>query len=194
MSKAEEVFRSELALIHDPNIRAFILRVFDKLAPEYFWIAPASTSGKYHPAISLGEGGIVRHTKLAVWWGVELMWASPQDWPNEEADEIIAALLLHDLKKNGEALSPSGRPTMDNATAIHGVYLGEQIEKRLYPPGVDPTRQERVIIDAIETHMGKWTAEGCRQPTSALERLVHMADYCASRRVDAEMKQLMEAA
>lgn len=194
MSKAETVFKTELAMIRSPEIRAFVLRVFDTLAPEYFWTAPASTSGKYHPAISLGAGGIVRHTKLAVWWAVELDRAVPRDASQSATfiDEVIAALLLHDLKKNGEALSPMGKPTLDNATAIHGVYLGDQIEVRLFPPGTKPNDWQQRIINAIKTHMGRWTAEGYAQPSTDVDVLVHAADYCASRRVDGVMSGLMK--
>lgn len=194
MSKAETVFATELAMIHDSSIRAFVVRVFDSLAPDYFWTAPASTSGKYHPAISLGPGGLVRHTKLAVWWASELVRVEiPEPGRSTFVDEVIAALLLHDLKKNGESLSASGRPTLDNATAIHGVYLGEQIKMRMFPPGTTPTISEQRIIHAIKTHMGRWTAEGYGQPDTDVDTLVHLADYCASRRVDGQMTGLMRS-
>lgn len=191
MSKAETVFKTELALIRNKDIAVFVLHVFDTLAPEYFWTAPASTSGKYHPAISLGAGGIVRHTKLAVWWARELA-SADNHWDGCTLDEAIAALLLHDLKKNGEALSPMGKPMLCNATAIHGVYLGTQIETQLYPPGVQPSLSEQRIIHAIKTHMGRWTAVGYEQPSTDVDMLVHAADYCASRRVDGVMAELME--
>ena len=190
MSKAEEVFRHELSLIRDAGIKEFVLKVFDRLAPGYFWTCPASTSGKYHPAISLGEGGLVRHVQYAVWWAEELIKVrdlESGDWH----DEIIAALLLHDLKKNGEAMTPAGKPTLADSTAFHGIYLGEQIELRMYPPGNGPSARERRIIDAIKTHMGRWTTMGHPQPSSDVEHLVHLADYCASRRADGVMEEML---
>ena len=36
------------------------------LLPDYFFRVAASSTGKYHPAFSLGEGGLLRHTKAAV--------------------------------------------------------------------------------------------------------------------------------
>ena len=104
---------------------------------------------------------------------------------------VIAALLLHDLKKNGEGLDSRGKPTLADATAFHGVYLGEQIEKRLYPPGKQPPVRIQRIIAAIKTHMGRWTMAGHPQPESEVEVIVHLADYCASRKVDAATKAVM---
>jgi hypothetical protein len=194
MSKAESVFREELVMIRNPEIRAFVLRVFDTMAPDYFWTVPASTSGKYHPDISLGVGGLVRHTKLAVWWAVELSRIEiPRTGDAGFMDEVIAALLLHDLLKNGDTLSPFGKPTLDNATAIHGVYLSEQIRIRVFPPGTSPNDWQHRIMHAIGTHMGRWTAEGYGQPDTDVDVLVHLADYCASRKVDAAVARIMPA-
>ena len=37
-----------------------------------FWTMPASTSGKYHPAHSLGQGGLIRHTRAVVLFAVRV--------------------------------------------------------------------------------------------------------------------------
>ena len=66
-----EVFETELNYISDDKIRDSTRYLLEKL-PDYFYTMPASTSGKYHPEFSLGEGGLVRHTKAAVRIAVEL--------------------------------------------------------------------------------------------------------------------------
>jgi hypothetical protein len=167
------------------------------MAPDYFWTCPASTSGKYHPQISLGEGGLVRHTKLAVWWGVELM--RMLDLDANQYNAVIAALILHDLKKNGDKLI-NGKPTLPNCVNVHGTRLAEEIRVRMFPPGVEIEPVYEMILDGIAYHMGRWTEPDrgkvtrlsvgwCRTQSN---QIVHIADYCASRKVDAKTKGLQD--
>ena len=51
---------NELNYIKDENFRNNIEKILNSL-PEYFWKVAASSTGKYHPEFSLGEGGLVRH-------------------------------------------------------------------------------------------------------------------------------------
>lgn len=196
MPDASEVFADELKLIKSQEVRDFVLRVFDTMTPDYFWTCPASTSGKYHPQVSLGEGGLVRHTKLAVWWGVELM--RMYDPTPEQYDAVVAALILHDLRKNGDRLV-NGRPTLKNCVNIHGNMLAGDIETQMFPPGVKIGSVYEMILAGIAYHMGRWTDPDWKNCTGFSEewedewitRIVHMADYCASRKVDAKTKELM---
>lgn len=196
MPNANEVFADELKLIKSQEVRDFVLRVFDTMTPDYFWTCPASTSGKYHPQVSLGEGGLVRHTKLAVWWGVELM--RMYDPSPEAYDAVIAALILHDLRKNGDRLV-NGRPTLPNCVNVHGTLLAEEIGRQMFPPGIEPGSVYNMTLDGIAYHMGRWTDPNWKYQTMESEewlltwerRIVHMADYCASRKVDAKTEELM---
>jgi len=61
----------ELNQIVDKQIKAFTEHVLNN-APDYFWLVSSSSSGKYHPEQSQGEGGLVRHTKAAVYFAVKL--------------------------------------------------------------------------------------------------------------------------
>ena len=61
----ENVFNVELNRIQDQNVRASTELLLNML-PDYFFEIPASSSGKYHPVFSLGEGGLVRHVKVAM--------------------------------------------------------------------------------------------------------------------------------
>ncbi|MCP4541691.1 MAG: hypothetical protein GY832_31550 [Chloroflexi bacterium] len=199
MSKATEVFREELGRIKNDTVRDFVVRVIDTMAPDYFWTCPASTSGKYHPQISLGEGGLIRHTKLAVWWGAELM--RMDDWTDDTHDAVIAALLLHDLKKNGDKLV-NGRPTVKNCVNVHGTNLAAEMRMRMFPPGTSIPPLIDMVLDGIAYHMGRWTCpnwktsppESKEWGDTRLRKVVHMADYCASRRVDVKAMELKHAA
>ena len=197
--KAEEVFKDELNKIQNPKIKDFVLQCFDELCPDYFWTCPCSTSGKYHPKVSLGEGGLVRHVKLTVWWGVELvkMWPTI---PETAHDEILAALLLHDLIKNDEGLGEDGRPLDRSVTGTHGVTLANRIEAYYDLAGKKDVRFRR-IVTAIRDHMGKWTTGFIRTTEDVVQNIkedhivcitTHLADYCASRKVDDKMLELLE--
>ena len=67
-----EVFRKELDYIKDDRIRSSCEIILDML-PDYFYEIPASSTGKYHPDFSLGDGGLVRHVKVAVRIAKELL-------------------------------------------------------------------------------------------------------------------------
>ena len=198
MTKAETIFAHELQLIHDPEIKDFVTTCFDKLCPDYFWTCPCSTTGKYHPQVSLGVGGLVRHTKLAVWWGIELSRAlctssGLKDIPLLVLqNEIIATLLLHDMIKNGKGLNAQGYPFDRGVTGTHGVTLLKKINKEILDYGSEGENDsfDRILI-GIGGHMGIWTTDQWYRPDSkedptnkAFAQLIHLADYCASRKVD----------
>ena len=195
MAKAETIFQKELNQIHDTTIRDFVIDCFDKLCPDYFWTCPCSTTGKYHPQVSLGIGGLVRHTKLAVWWGIELSRAlctSPglKDIPLLILqNEIIATLLLHDMIKNGKGLNAQGYPLEKGVTGTHGMTLASKIVNII--PEAGPGNSLYRIICGIAGHMGIWTTDEIYRPENrkgperrAFANLIHLADYCASRKVD----------
>ena len=195
MTKAETIFAHELSLIHNKDIKQFVIDCFDKLCPDYFWTCPCSTTGKYHPKVSLGVGGLVRHIKLAVWWGIELLHAlstSPElkDIPPVQLyDEVIATLLLHDMIKNGKGLNAKGYPLDRGVTGTHGVTLASKINSEIFTQKANDFF-ERILI-GIAGHMGIWTTDSLYKPenqanptTRAFMNLIHLADYCASRKVD----------
>ena len=183
--KAEYYFAEELASIKNQEIKQFVFDVFEKLTPDYFWTVPCSTSGKYHPQVSLGVGGLIRHVKLAVWWGIELARAMELE---QYHDEVVAALLLHDLIKNGKGLDSNGRPLEQGVTGTHGVTLAKQIDNG-FTNQLTPESRVR-ILDGIAGHMGIWTTDMAYRPIQEFAKLIHLADYCASRKVDAEMVEL----
>lgn len=182
---AKRYFAEELAGIKNKEIKEFVLDVFDKLTPDYFWTVPCSTSGKYHPQVSLGVGGLIRHVKLAVWWGVELSKALEME---QYRDEMVATLLLHDLIKNGKGLDSNGYPLERGVTGTHGVTLSALIGDDGYD-SIMPDWKAR-ICNGIASHMGIWTTEKQFRPCNEFTKLIHLADYCASRKVDDKMLKL----
>ena len=97
-----EVFTRELKYIKDERIRKSCETILD-LLPDYFYEIPASSTGKYHPSFSLGNGGLVRHVKVAVRIAKELL-DNPcigDKYTKGEKDIIIFTLILHDGLKSG---------------------------------------------------------------------------------------------
>jgi len=197
-SKLFTTFPDELALL-TPHTRSFVIDAFQRCCPDHFWKIPASTSSKYHPAIALGEGGLIRHVKLAVWWGRELCRINPESL-NEY--QVIAALLLHDIWKNGSStLTPFPGTTKwpkgpNNITAIHGGLLADKLltEVGIWPGEIGIAD----IAYAIGGHMGRWTDPSYQHYTAWEENhhperaflisTVHYADYCASRRLPEDQR------
>ena len=96
------MFTEELNYINDTRIRESAKILLEGL-PEYFYTIPASSTGKYHPDFASGEGGLVRHTKVAVRMAYELYQITPYDklFTQHEKDIMIVALLIHDGLKKG---------------------------------------------------------------------------------------------
>ena len=101
MNKSQ-FFDHEIEFIQSEDLRSFVRHYFDCCVPDYFWTIGASSSGKFHPAMSQGEGGLVRHTKAVAWFCEELLrmsqWAYLTD---ERKDYARVACLLHDTAKYG---------------------------------------------------------------------------------------------
>lgn len=58
--KVSEHFEQEIAHIVNEDLRKIVAETLDE-SPECIVHIPASSSGRYHPAYSLGEGGLMRN-------------------------------------------------------------------------------------------------------------------------------------
>lgn len=154
--------------IKDETIRNYVQDAVDKL-PTYFYKVAASSTGKYHPRFSLGEGGLVRHTKFAIDVAIELFRIHEFNELNQ--DLIIASLILHDGLKHGPEES-AGQYTVK----AHADIMADWLEKFWLDDFVGKT----TIVSCVETHMGQWSIN--RKPEHEMEKFVHMCDYIASRK------------
>lgn len=166
------IFETELNSIRNVSIRETVRDLLGKV-PAYFWTVPASSSGKYHPAYALGDGGLVRHTKAAVKFCNNL--AVIKGFTNIENDLAVAALILHDTLKQGNG---EGQHTVFDHPILAANFVRQNAPKAF----------ATLVAPLIETHMGQWTtskyAPGIvlRKPSSELEKFVHECDYLASRK------------
>ena len=175
----EEQFKTELNYIKNTRIKNSLITMINKL-PKYFFEVPASSTGKYHPEFSLGDGGLLRHTKAAVRIAYELFNdESLNNFTNDEKDLIIFSLTLHDGLKSGKTKS-------EYTLFEHPILMSNYIKEN--KDDLELTSDEiEFVCRCIETHMGPWTKnykgeEVLTPPKDKYQRFVHMCDYLASRK------------
>lgn len=184
--KKHHLFSKELGFISDNNKREFCEICLNGL-PSYFWVVPASSTGKYHPSYSLGEGGLVRHIKGAVRIAVELFNCnSCFNFTKEEQDNIIISLLLHDGFKSG---SQDDYNNSKYTKHEHPLLASAYVEK-VYASHQDLIDYEdiKVISDCISSHMGQWNTNNYSKyvlprPKNTIQRFIHLVDYLGSRKL-----------
>ena len=174
-------FKKEINYIKDNNLKDDLKKLI-KLLPDYFFEIPASSTGKYHPKFALGEGGLVRHTKVAVRIAYELLNNNTvgSKFTDRDKDLIIMALTLHDGLKSG--LEHDKYTKFDHPLLI-SKYIMENKDK--LNMDIDDLRK---MCSMIESHMGEWTYDNYQKkevlpkPRTAEQRFVHMCDFLASRK------------
>ena len=164
-------FNKELSYIKNSEILIMTEKAINHL-PEYFFSVASSSSGKYHPSFSLGEGGLYRHTKFAVEIAVNLF--NIMEFTQDEKDCIVSSLILHDGFKQG-------RISKGHTDKLHPIICGNELDKlwknynNLY---------KDIIINAIASHMGKFNEKGkLPTPITKIEKFVHTCDYLSSRKL-----------
>lgn len=169
-----KLFERELNLIINEDLQSAVKYYLLEATPDYFWTDGASSSGKYHPQFSQGEGGLVRHTKAVVMFAEELLRMSSYAYMREEyKDYVIAACILHDTAKYGidEYDKKAYKDHAANAAKAFKHFCDTCTD---YEPS-------EFLLNAIAAHMGQWSTEKEDRPFTNIDRCVHMADYMASR-------------
>lgn len=167
-------FASELALISDETLRGMVRDYMNESVPAYFWHIGASSSGKYHPCFSQGEGGLVRHTRAVVMFLDELMRMSSYAYMKQEyKDYAFAAAIIHDTCKYG-----MGDEMDKGAYKEHDKNAAAAFEAFCLERGY---RVSEFLLGAVRAHMGQWAGDPADRPFTNIDRAVHMADYMASR-------------
>lgn len=178
--KKQEQLKREVSYIKNPKYRENA-NILIELLPDYFFEVPASSTGKYHPSYTLGDGGLVRHVKAAVRIGHELL-ENPitgGKFTNDEKDLIILALILHDGLKSG--LVKQKYTQVDHPLLVSN-YIKDNKDK------LSLTDNEILALtNMIESHMGIWNKdyngnEVLPIPVNKYQKFVHMCDYLASRK------------
>ena len=195
--KTSEIFEREIRYIVNPTLQKIVAETLDS-APECIQYIPASSSGRYHPTLSLGEGGLNRHVKAVV--GIANCLIGTEIFKNlmlgfEEndtttlsmyADAVYASCILHDCCKPDD--------TPKHGTVFDHPLKGAKLFKEVASKYINEDNMEymRIVVPlvykGIASHMGEWStapyAKGIvlPKPSNNFEEFVHMADYLASRK------------
>lgn len=209
MSKCKENFAEELELIKSKKVRDFTIDVMDNLASSYFWTAPASSSGKYHPPWDNGEGGLVRHVKIVTTFGHQFARSLPITTKECQAkniskdmysDVIVSACLLHDCENFGPDYDGTRGSLPKDNTKMHGIRMAQKIHKERFA-GKELTFPQKCILRGIACHMGIWTGYENMdfiphyQKDPVVKKVcqcVHFADYAASRKMPAHIMKMIK--
>ena len=197
-------FQKEIGYIKNNIIKTIVTDTLNN-APECIVHIPASSSGKYHPSYSLGEGGLMRHIKAAVGIAHSLIvteifknfiFGSDEKVDSEMidlyADCAYAALILHDCMKP-DVESEKKHTRFDHP--LLGAKLFENTANDLVTNYIISVKDKEIlqtavplIKSAIESHMGQFTTSNYMpdvilpKPKTTLEIFVHQMDYLASRK------------
>lgn len=202
--KTSELYQKEIAFLRNKTLQQIISEVMN-MAPKCIQTIPASSTGKYHPNISLGEGGLVRHTKSAVGiarsltksnlfkdlvfstnLGIETTKTENELLPILE-DVVIAALIIHDSMK------PDNTPK--HYTVFEHPLLAAKLFKEIATKYISNENIEYMkiviplIYHCVASHMGKWNKNPRNfnslvlpEPKNGCEQIVHLCDFIVSRR------------
>ena len=176
-----DCFKTEISYIKNKDyIESF--KTLIELIPDYFFEVPASSTGKYHPKFSLGDGGLLRHTKAAVRIAYELL-NDPcigGKYTSNEKDLMLIALTMHDSVK-------SGIPKEEYTRFDHPLLAAKLIEENKSKLSFKDEEID-LIKRVIASHMGPWNTHPYTKeevlpiPKDKYENFVHMCDYLASRK------------
>lgn len=172
-----------LATIVNEDIREFANVLIDGL-PRYIWEVGASSTGKYHPAYSLGDGGLMRH-QIAVVRFLNYFFELEQyntRFTSREMDLMRVAGLVHDGRKSGEQ---SDYERSKFTRFDHPIQMANII--RSYEGKYLNHDELEFIAHCIESHMGSWNTDKkssvvLPKPEDVYQHFVHLADYLASRK------------
>lgn len=175
-----------LGTFENEDIKEFALRVVNEL-PKYWWMAPASSTGKYHPEYSLGDGGLLKHSIAVIkflnyFFDIDYIKA---EFSSRERDLLRLAGLVHDGLKQGYSEEGEGTTVFD-----HPILMAQRLLSYANQPGQNQLRnvdEYFYISTVIASHMGQWNTASYSnvvlpQPQLKQQKILALADYLASRK------------
>ena len=169
-------FEREISYLKDENNKED-LKYLINLLPDYFFVIPASSTGKYHPKYASTKNGLLKHTKVAVRIAYDLF-DTVINFSENDQDLIIMALVLHDGLKKG--IDEEKYTRFDHPLLISKLIMENANNLKM---NIDDVRK---LCSLIESHMGKWNTSKYSKvelplPVTELQRYVHRCDYLSSR-------------
>jgi len=166
----------------EDDLKEFAHHLLDTI-PGYFYMVPASSSGKFHPVNDQGEGGLVRHSISVKRMLVHLL--LPVGYYNftpRQQRLLQVAALFHDSFKSG---TQEEYEENIHTKFLHPVLAANHILMESVKMRFDYDSAS-FIASAIMSHMGQWNtswreAGALPLPKTPAQKALHLADYLASR-------------
>lgn len=181
-NEKSKIFNSLLDTFENEDIKQFAIKCIDTI-PDYFWNVGASSTGKYHPQYALGDLGLARHTCALVRFLNHILSIDcyKNDFTSRERDLLRVAGIMHDSRKSGddEDFGKNKYTKFDHPILAANVIRGITD---------DLSNDEIAIVtSAIESHMGQWNTDKRSStvlplPETKYQKILHLADYLASRK------------
>ena len=175
-----DVFKKELSYIKNEKYVECAKKMIE-LLPDYFFEVPASSTGKYHPDFAQGEGGLVRHKKVAVriCYEMSINKCIGHSFTSDEKDLMLIALIMHDGVKYNI-------PKAKYVCVDHPLLAAKLIRDNKDVIGLSDGEID-FVCSVIETHMGEFNKdfkgnEVLPLPNNKYQRFVHMCDALASKK------------
>lgn len=193
----KDIFK-KIAIVELAPMNAVLCKFAQDLieeVPSYFWSVGASSTGKYHPEFSQGDGGLARHSLMTYRWLKNMIITNPADI-DDFAPSMIVAALFHDCCKRGNQNDQSEH-TVHEHPILAAKFILDKAEKfvkenkdfiELTSEDEDSFKKEiGMIVLCVESHMGKWNTSKhstieLPKPTNPIQYMVHLADYIASKK------------
>lgn len=184
----KEIFDEILTTFENDDLKNFFIDKCIPTIPAYWYHVPASSSGRYHSIISLGEGGLMRHTLALVRmlnYMLEVESVKNQFTPRER-DLLRIAGLMHDTRKSG---------SQEDYELSKGTIFDHPLKAAEVIMGIDGISDEEknFIAKVISCHMGAFNTSARMPgvelpvPQDKYDIIVHLCDYIVSRK-DIELK------
>lgn len=171
-------FEKEISYIKDERVKRLTVEALKNVSPKFF-TAGASSTGKYHPDFSAGEGGLYRHVRAAAGIGILAGDILKDTKTQIQRDAIVAALILHDCAKSGIEFECNYTEHTHPMLAFKLLDVSQMDENDAY--------MWKHINNLIATHMGQWRVSSYSDYTLPAivtqdQVVVHWCDYIASRK------------
>lgn len=152
--------------IVDPKIRQLTQQALDAAPPE-FWTVASSSTGMHHPADEINPGGLAYHVARVATMAEFL--CDHYQVTGRQKDEIVAAALLHDIKKGGDP--------WNKYAANHGPLASKWLAG-LWKNSNGPSTTK--IRELVNNHMAQWNEPVSTPPQDLANQIMSYADYIAA--------------
>jgi len=173
-----------LNTFENEDIKEFAIEVLNNLPP-YIWDVGASSTGKYHPAYSLGVFGLMKH-QVAVCRFINFFFELEQyqnRFDSRKRDLLRLVALTHDGRKSGsqENYEKSKYTVFNHPLLMAKEYLSYKDK------GFLSEEELKFMGRVVASHMGQWNTDKrstitLPKPSDEASELLHLADYLASRK------------